>query len=99
MSSNRKRPYQIRGFKWRFGSDRRTKTFALENNAIHEAQIWANETGREVRVTRGNIVVKDVQPDQKHLAYQRGLEAVRMKPQYAPRNPSTRLNTNVPMSP
>jgi hypothetical protein len=28
-----------------------------------------------------------VKPDEKHLAYQRGLEAVRMKPEYAPDNP------------
>ena len=87
MSSNRKRPYQIRGFRWRFGTDKRTKTFSLEHNAMAEAQIWANETGREVRVIKGNLLVTTIQADKKHLAYQRGLEDVRMKYQYAPSNP------------
>lgn len=85
--SSRKRPFQIRGFRLRFGSQRRASSFSLFENAVSEAQLWANETGREVRITKGNVVMKDVQPDAKHLAYQRGVEAVRMKPEHAPRNP------------
>lgn len=89
MSSSRKRPYQIRGMRWRFGSEKRTRTFSVFENARSEAQVWANETGHEVTIInkRQGLVMETIQPDPKHLAYQRGLEAVRMKPQYAPDNP------------
>jgi hypothetical protein len=81
MSSARKRPFAV------LASRRRVKTFNLRHNALFEARALARETGKNVVITKNGEFMQQVEVKATDAAYHRGVEAVRQKPTYAPRNP------------